>query len=84
MSSVEKNRKPKKKHKKIKKVKWTELEDKILLEKGKEYNCKNWRKIASFLPGHSSIQCSSRYKRIQPGLIKGTWKKEEDEKLFFI
>ena len=81
MSSVEKNRKPKKKHKKIKKVKWTELEDKILLEKGKEYNCKNWRKIASFLPGHSSIQCSSRYKRIQPGLIKGTWKKEEDEKL---
>ena len=81
IQKYKKNKHKTKPKKKIKKVKWTELEDKILLEKGKEYNCKNWRKIASFLPGHSSIQCSSRYKRIQPGLIKGTWKKEEDEKL---
>lgn len=79
---IQKNKKKKfKSKKKTKKVKWTELEDKILLEKGKEFNGKNWRKIASFLPGHSAIQCSSRFKTIKPGIIKGYWSKEEDEKL---
>ena len=60
---------------------WTEEEDKILKEKAKEFNYKNWNSIAEFIPGKSAIQCSSRYRRIRPGLIKGGWKKEEDSKL---
>ena len=67
--------------KREKKSKWTKEEDELLLKKGKEYNNKKWKLVASFLPGHSSVQCSARYKRIQSGIIKGSWNKEEDKKL---
>ena len=60
---------------------WTEEEDKILKEKAEEFNYKNWNSIATFIPGRTSIQCSARYRRIRPGLIKGAWDKEEDNKL---
>jgi hypothetical protein len=60
---------------------WTKDEDKILLKKTKEFNYKNWKEVASFLPGRSDIQCSARYKRIRPGIIKGTWTAEEDNNL---
>ena len=60
---------------------WTEEEDKILKEKAKEFNYKNWNSIAEFIPGKSSIQCSSRYRRIRPGLVKGPWEKDEDSTL---
>jgi hypothetical protein len=72
----------KNKNKEIKKVNsWTEEEDKILEEKAKEFNFKNWKSIANFIPGKNSIQCSARFRRIRPGLIKGAWGKEEDSKL---
>ena len=72
----------KNKNKDIKKVNfWTEEEDKILKEKAKEFNFKNWKSIANFIPGKNSIQCSARFRRIRPGLIKGAWGKEEDSKL---
>ena len=60
---------------------WTEEEDKILKEKADEFNYKNWNSIANYIPGRTSIQCSARYRRIRPGLIKGAWDKEEDNKL---
>ena len=60
---------------------WSANEDKILIEKAREFNFKNWASVASFIPGRTAIQCSARYKRIQPGLIKGAWTKEEDELL---
>lgn len=60
---------------------WTEEEDKILKEKAKEFNYKNWNLISQFIPGRSSVQCSARFRRIRPGLIKGAWGKEEDSKL---
>jgi len=60
---------------------WTEEEDKILKEKAKEFNYKNWNSIAKFIPGRTSIQCSARFRRIKPGLIKGASGKEEDSKL---
>ena len=69
-------------HKEMKKINfWTEKEDKILKEIAKEFNYKNWNSIAEFIPGKNSIQCSSRYRRIRPGLVKGAWNKEEDTKL---
>ena len=60
---------------------WTEEEDKILKEKAIEFNYKNWNSVAEFIPGKNAIQCSSRYRRIRPGLHKGAWKKEEDSML---
>ena len=60
---------------------WTEEEDKILKEKAKEFNYKNWNSIAKFIPGRTSIQCSARFRRIKPGSIKGASGKEEDSKL---
>ena len=65
--------------KREKQLSWTKEEDEILLKKGKEYKNKKWKIVASFLPGHSSIQCSARYKRIQSGIKKGSWNKEEDK-----
>ena len=65
--------------KRVKQLNWTKEEDEILLKKGKEYKNKKWKIVASFLPGHSSIQCSARYKRIQSGIKKGSWNKEEDK-----
>jgi hypothetical protein len=60
---------------------WTKKEDEILKEKAKEFKYKNWNSIAKFIPGRTSIQCSARFRRIRPGLIKGSWGKEEDSKL---
>jgi hypothetical protein len=60
---------------------WTEEEDRILKEKAEEFNYKNWNTIANFIPGRTSIQCSARYRRIRPGLVKGAWDKDEDMKL---
>lgn len=60
---------------------WTPEEDKTLLEKAVIYNFKNWNSVAEFLPNRTAVQCSARYKRIRPGLVKGSWSKEEDEEL---
>ena len=70
-----------KKEKEKQSTKWTKEEDEILLKKANEYHFKKWKEVASFLPGHSSIQCSARFRRIKKGIIKGNWKKEEDDKL---
>ena len=67
---------------KVKRVhSWTEKEDETLLTKAREYNFKNWKKVSSFLPGRTDIQCSARYKRIRPGIVKGSWTKQEDKKI---
>ena len=60
---------------------WSKEEDEILIVKAKDFGYKNWASVASFIPGRSAIQCSARYKRIQPGLIKGAWTDEEDKEL---
>ena len=79
---LSKKEKSKFKNKEIRKPNfWTEDEDKILKEKAKEYNYKNWNLISKFIPGRTSIQCSARFRRIRPGLLKGAWGKEEDSKL---
>jgi hypothetical protein len=65
---------------KIKKVNaWTKEEDEILLAQAEKYGYRHWKKIAYSLKNRSSIQCSARYKRIRPGLVKGNWGKEEDQ-----
>jgi hypothetical protein len=67
---------------KVKRVKnWTDEEDEILMKTAEKYDYKNWNAIAEELPGRSAIQCSARYKRIRPGIIKGSWTDEEDKQL---
>jgi hypothetical protein len=67
---------------KVKRVKnWTNEEDELLMKMAEKYDFKNWNAVAEHLSGRSAIQCSARYKRIKPGIIKGAWTEEEDELL---
>jgi len=77
--SQSKENKQNKKRKPIKM--WTQEEDKILFEVGREFDFRHWRKISERLEGRTAIQCSARYKRIKPGMVKGSWGIREDEKL---
>ena len=61
---------------------WGEEEDILLKEAVERLGAKQWRKIAEFVPGRTSIQCLHRWTKIlKPGLVKGPWTPEEDEKL---
>lgn len=66
----------------IKKVKnqkkWTREEDEMLIILAEKYGEKHWKEISKKFAKKNSLQCFSRYKRIRPGIIKGSWKKEED------
>ena len=62
--------------------KWSRDEDNLLLELAKRYNSKCWKKISCSFEDKTPLQCFSRYKRIRPGIVKGSWTKEEDEKIF--
>lgn len=61
--------------------KWKKEEDALLISLARKYNERNWREIASHYINKNPLQCFSRYKRIRPGIKKGTWKKEEDAKI---
>ncbi|XP_034152034.1 v-myb avian myeloblastosis viral oncogene homolog-like 2a [Esox lucius] len=64
------------------KVKWTNEEDENLKILVHNFGNTNWKTIASFLPGRTEYQCMHRYmKALDPDLIKGTWTKEEDDKV---
>ena len=61
--------------------KWSKEEDVLLLELAKKFNSKCWKKISSNFEDKTPLQCFSRYKRIRPGIVKGSWTREEDEKI---
>jgi hypothetical protein len=69
----------------IKKIKnqkkWTKEEDEQLISLAEKYSEKNWKEISKRFVKKNSLQCFSRYKRIRPGIIKGSWKKEEDARI---
>ncbi len=58
--------------------KWTREEDELLIQLAEKYNEKHWKEISKKFNKKNSLQCFSRYKRIRPGIVKGSWKKEED------
>ncbi|XP_044208440.1 v-myb avian myeloblastosis viral oncogene homolog-like 2a isoform X1 [Thunnus albacares] len=63
-------------------VKWTQEEDENLKILINNFGKKDWKTIASFLPGRTEIQCMQRWKKhLDPELVKGFWSKEEDEKI---
>ena len=60
--------------------KWEEREDELLRQAVQQHGAKQWRLIAEFVPGRTSIQCLHRWTKIlKPGLVKGAWTSEEDE-----
>jgi len=61
--------------------KWTKEEDSILIDLTNKFNNKNWNIISSHFEDKTPLQCFSRYKRIRPGIIKGSWTREEDQKI---
>ncbi|GAA6220069.1 uncharacterized protein LOC108891641 isoform X1 [Lates japonicus] len=64
------------------KVKWTQEEDENLKILISNFGKKDWKTIASFLPGRTELQCMHRWiKHLDPDLVKGYWSKEEDEKI---
>lgn len=43
---------------------------------------KNWKQIATFLPGKTEVQCLHRWTKVlDPQLTKGPWSDEEDRKV---
>jgi myb proto-oncogene protein len=61
--------------------KWTKEEDELLINLAENYRGKNWKEISKCFSKKSSLQCFSRFKRIRPGIVKGSWRKEEDDKI---
>jgi hypothetical protein len=61
--------------------KWTKEEDKQLIELVQTHNEKKWKEISNFFHNKNPLQCFSRYKRIKPGVNKGSWNKEEDDQI---
>jgi hypothetical protein len=58
--------------------KWTREEDEMLISLADQFREKQWKEISKRFTNKNSLQCFSRYKRIRPGIVKGSWKKEED------
>jgi hypothetical protein len=63
------------------KKKWTKDEDRMLVDLAERYKEKHWKDISINFTNKNALQCFSRYKRIRPGIIKGSWSKDEDEKI---
>ena len=60
---------------------WNSEEDETLLCLCHNLGNKQWKAISKYLPGRTNMQCSSRYKRIKPGVRKGKWTRKEDLQL---
>jgi hypothetical protein len=52
---------------------WTKEEDALLLKTSEKYGVRNWKAIAKQIQDRTFIQCAARYKRIRPGIVKGSW-----------
>ncbi len=63
------------------KKKWTNEEDSQLIKLAEKFKEKHWKEISMHFVNKNALQCFSRYKRIRPGIIKGSWNQEEDDKI---
>ncbi|XP_016546938.2 LOW QUALITY PROTEIN: transcription factor MYB3R-1 [Capsicum annuum] len=63
-------------------VKWTPEEDEILRQAVQQFKGKSWKKIAECFKDRTDVQCLHRWQKVlDPELVKGSWSKEEDDKL---
>lgn len=57
-------------------------EDRLLQLGVKKYSQANWPEIANMVKTRTTVQCRQRWQKVlKPGLKKGQWKSDEDEKL---
>lgn len=63
------------------KKKWSCEDDSKLIKLANNYNEKHWKEISFNFENKNSLQCFARYRRIKPGIIKGNWSQEEDNKI---
>lgn len=69
----------KNKHCRAPKAKWTAEEDEALTRAVQMNGEGNWKKIAQSLNDRSHLQCLHRWQKVlNPALVKGPWKEEED------
>jgi len=62
--------------------KWAPDEDAKLGQAIKEFGSMSWKVVSQYVGTRSPIQCLHRWQRyLKPGLKKGVWTAEEDEKL---
>lgn len=62
--------------------KWTPEEDECLRKVVERMGPRNWKEIAKHVPDRSHVQCLQRWNKVlRPGLKKGTWQPEEDDRL---
>eukprot|EP01110_Echinostelium_bisporum_P003164 TRINITY_DN17716_c0_g1_i1.p1 TRINITY_DN17716_c0_g1~~TRINITY_DN17716_c0_g1_i1.p1 ORF type:complete len:405 (+),score=98.91 TRINITY_DN17716_c0_g1_i1:48-1217(+) len=72
----------KNKHCRASKAKWTIEEDEALTRAVVVNGEGNWKKIAQSLNDRSHLQCLHRWQKVlNPSLVKGPWKEEEDNTL---
>jgi hypothetical protein len=62
---------------------WTKEEDERLREAVKQFNGKNWKRVAEIMGnGKTDVQCLHRWQKVlNPVLVKGPWTAEEDNKV---
>ena len=66
----------------INRAKWLDSEDAALRNAVAVHGARNWRVIAAEIPSRSDVQCLHRWQKVlRPGLVKGPWTFEEDEKV---
>lgn len=61
--------------------KWTNTDDSKLISLATHFKEKHWKEISNSFDNKNPLQCFSRYKRIKPGIVRGCWSKEEDERI---
>ncbi|XP_016473293.1 myb-related protein 3R-1-like isoform X1 [Nicotiana tabacum] len=61
---------------------WTPEEDEILRQAVQQFKGKSWKRIAECFKDRTDVQCLHRWQKVlDPELVKGSWTKEEDDKL---
>lgn len=64
---------------------WTKEEDSLLEAAVEKYHGTNWKAIAAMVPTRTHVQCLQRWRKsLHPGVIKGRWTADEDQKLLKI
>lgn len=63
-----------------KKTKWTNEEDRMLIESVRANGMNNWSIVAQMVPGRSGKQCRERWtNQLSPNLSKDSWSPQEDQ-----
>lgn len=66
----------------LNKGRWGKDEDDRLKRSVQLHGTQDWAQVARSFPDRSDVQCQQRWQKVvNPDLVKGSWSKEEDEKV---